>query len=54
MPVIPVGKEEIGRRELFRRAAIAGVDLGATGSALHAQTAAAQEADAPSSRCLRL
>ena len=42
-----MGKEEIGRRELFRRAAIAGAGLGVAGSSLHTETAAAQEADAP-------
>ena len=42
-----MSKEEIGRRELFRRAAIAGAGLGVAVSTLHTETAAAQEADAP-------
>lgn len=46
-PVVPLGKEEIGRRELFRRAATAGVGLGAAASTLNTGAAVAQEADAP-------
>ena len=42
-----MSKEEIPRRELFRRAAIAGAGLGVAGSILPAVTAAAQEAETP-------
>ncbi len=42
-----MSKEEIPRRELFRRVALAGAGLGVAGSILPSSTATAQEAEAP-------
>lgn len=42
-----MSKEEIPRRELFRRAAMIGAGLGVAGSTLAASTATAQEAETP-------